>query len=184
MNYHEFFLNSVGNRDNVFKYVLGLLGNNPVDILEIGCLRDLSESARRSDGWSSMHFANHILNHGGSLTICDISKNSLENCQKALESLNINKLFLLEDGIEVIKKANKHYDLVFLDGSDHPTETFDQYSEIKERANYVLCDDFHTKGRLLKSKDIEHMLFTWPKNPHELALFGGESGVMEMELIE
>jgi len=167
----DIFEKTKGNRDPIFEDVLSYLNNNPANILEIGCLRECSISSRIGDGWSSYHFANYIDQYGGSLICCDTSESSINNCQKALSGLNINKRFINKSGTDFLKENPFFsFDLVFLDGSDSAEEMYEQYELTKGRASFIFCDDFHKKGRILKEKNIPAIVYKWPKNNHELAL--------------
>lgn len=183
----EIFEQGKGNRDPIFEDTLSYLNNKPANILEIGCLRDLSAASRRSDGWSSFHFAKYIEKYGGALTICDINNQSLDNCRTALQEINIVKLFNLIDGTEFLKgDGNKSYDLVFLDGSDDPNEMYEQYNLVKDRAELILCDDYHAKGSTMKNNNVPVILYKWDSADHELALTydGVTSSIKKMIEIE
>lgn len=183
----EIFEKTRGNRDPIFEDVLSYLNRNPANILEIGCLREHSISSRIGDGWSSYHFANYIDRYGGSLICCDTSESSINNCQKALSDLNINKQFINKSGTDFLKESQSlSFDLVFLDGSDSAEEMYEQYELTKDRANFIFCDDFHKKGKILKEKSIPAIVYKWPKNNHELALLynGVTSSVKMMVEVE
>ena len=82
--------------------------------------------------------------------VCDLSTESLGFCMKALSSYYSNACFHYSSGTDVLKKLNRRWDLVYLDGGENPQEMLHEYEA--SNAKYVLCDDFSTKGLLLKKK--------------------------------
>lgn len=171
MDYYKFFIESEGERDPIFDDALNYLDGKPAKILEIGALRDLSKDARIGDGWSSFHFSKYIFKYGGSLTVCDINDDSLSNCKKALANLEIDKVFNNIDGSEFLKNnPNEKYDLVFLDGGDDPSEMYKQYLLVKDRASFILCDDYHAKGKIMDGNGVPVIKYVCYNGTHQMAL--------------
>lgn len=173
MNYYQFFKNSVGNRDTIFNYVLEKFYNRPISILEIGCSRNLDAGSRMGDGWSSLHFYDYISANGGKLDIVDLDPGAIENCKLLLGShpdYPKNVKFHVDYGINLI---NKEYDLIYLDGGDNPNEMIEEYELIQKVSpnSIILCDDFHSKGSLLRQKYSNFELIKWNGNDHEMALY-------------
>jgi predicted O-methyltransferase YrrM len=181
-NLYDYWKNSINtqpSRDPIFLDVLSKFNNQEINVLEIGCARDLSNPARFGDGWSSLFWAEYILEHGGSLTCCDINSEALKNAASLLESININKTFIQIDGIELLKDNN--YDLIYLDGSDDPQQMLDQIKLCNLNNSYVFCDDFHTKGILITEKYSNYILYKL-KNNHQMALF--HKSIQSYQLVE
>lgn len=157
-------------RDPIFIGVLDIFKNKPINVLEIGCARSLS--GRYGDGWSSLFWADHILKNGGSLDVCDIDQNCIDNAKILLENFDkeISIKFITDDGINVLREVDK-YDIIYLDGSDDPNQMIDQLELCDLENKYVFCDDFHTKGSLVGLKYPNHILYVL-SNGHEMALFG------------
>jgi hypothetical protein len=157
-------------RDPIFIDVLNNFKDKPINVLEIGCARSLS--GRYGDGWSSLFWADHILKNGGSLDVCDIDQNCIDNAKILLENFDkeIKINFITDDGINVLQDVGK-YDIIYLDGSDDPNQMVDQLKLCNLDKNYVFCDDFHTKGSLASTIYPNHLLYKL-SNGHEMALFG------------
>lgn len=171
MNYYQYFLNSKGNRDSVFDYVLNCFNEKPINILEIGATRDLNLDSRQGDGWSTLHFVKYLNSFGGHLDICDISILSLENSELILkDSPAVSKKLFLSTGLDRLKENNQ-YDLIFLDGGDNPNEMIDEYNLINVQNTKILCDDFHSKGNKLRELNSNFILFKWENNAHEMAFY-------------
>jgi len=63
------------------------------------------------------------------------------------------------------------YDIIYLDGSDCPYQMMEQIKLCNLNKNIVLCDDFHTKGSIVKEYYHNSTLYRFP-NGHEMAVFG------------
>lgn len=171
-NFYEHWKNTLNkqlSRDPIFLDVLSLFNNNSINVLEIGCARDLNYQARFGDGWSSLFWADYILNNGGSLTSCDINNEALNRVNTLLENINIKFDTILIDGSEILKK-NNNYDLIYLDGSDCPHQMLDQMKLCDLNKSYVFCDDFNQKGVLVSQQYPNHILYKLSNN-HQMALF-------------
>ena len=182
--YYQAFKEIKGNRDIVFKTILDYFNRKSIDILEIGCARNLNTSSRQSDGWSTCFWADYICKNGGFLDIYDIDKKSTDNCRQLISAWLDKPEFDHSYDIEINNKECpldiEQYNLVFLDGGDDPIETLKQYDFFKGRG-VILINDFHTKGRLIKDKSDTLWRF---ENGHELACFGGPKlGVVELKLL-
>jgi predicted O-methyltransferase YrrM len=171
-NYFKYWketLNTQKSRDPIFLDVLSRFNNKPINILEIGCARDLNLQARFGDGWSSLFWADYILEYGGSLTSYDIDQSAIDRVNALLENIDIQFSSVVADGTEILKVNNK-YDLIYLDGSDSPYEMLEQMKLCDLVNSYVLCDDFHQKGILVHNNYPVHTLYQL-KNNHQMALF-------------
>lgn len=189
MNYYEHWQNSKGNRDLVFNDILKHF-QKPITILEIGVSRNLNPSVRGSDGWSSLYFGNHIKEYGGKLISVDLDELAINNCKILCEEIDkeINHDYYIDTGTNVLSKLNnEEINFIYLDGGDDPQEMIDEYDLILSRKYipFVLCDDYHTKGQLIRQKYPIHTLYKWPNNPHEMAFYGdGKRQLRMMQIIE
>ncbi len=197
MNYWEYFKSTTGNRDFVFQDILSEFNGRPLQICEIGCARNKDLRARKGDGWSSFHFLDYIMRHGGALDIVDIDPTNLANCRVLLESYFpdptdiIYRLgFYCRDGesyLHYIKPFVKPYDLVFLDGGDDPKQTLAQFCELN-RGEKVLIDDFHSKGILMSAVYPDYRCYRWTALPWdkapEMAAYGFGSGLIKCKHLE
>lgn len=167
--YYNFFKNTEGARDYIFQNTCKLLNSKPAKIIEIGCSRNISESSRFSDGWSSYFWYDYVKENGGSLDIYDIDQSALDNCKKLFENLsdeNIN--FICDDGTKYI---TDNYDLAYLDGSDCPNEMLNQFEKIDRKKTIILCDDFDNKGSILRNIHKDFLLMHLKNTPFEMALY-------------
>lgn len=177
--YYEAFKNIKGNRDIVFKTVLNYFDNRSINIIEIGCARDLNIKSRQSDGWSTCFWVDYIIKNGNKVEIYDVNETSIKNCGEIIKywtkkpSSKIRILNKLYEG------DYKGFDLAFLDGSDNPEETFSQYEKCKQaKIEIILIDDFQSKGRLIK--DTPDIVWKW-RNGHKVAVYGIKMGEIEVE---
>lgn len=181
-SYYSIFKDNVGNRDAVFDSVLSHFKPNPLNILEIGCARNLDPKSRQSDGWSTCFWADYLMEFGGSLDVFDISQESLDNCKILLEEwINWNlRIFFFNNWQE---SFDQKYDLVFLDGGDDPQQTLDQFKVFEEQGvEVILVDDFHTKGKLLNKYKAPDSVWTFD-NGHQLAAYGLNLGIINLKLL-
>lgn len=173
MSHYHTFKSVRGNRDSVFISLLAKLEGKAAQILEIGVARDLSSGARQGDGWSSMHFGEYVSLYGGHLDLVDISEGSLTNCTALMESLPTRPSYQthLLDGRVFLKEAIRFYDIILIDGSDDPGEMVECFNLAAPISRHILCDDFQTKGKLLRLVQPAFHLFKWENNPHEMSLY-------------
>ena len=55
---------------------------------------------------------------------------------------------------------SRDYDIYYLDGSNDPKETLEQYVKIKDKQGIVIIDDYNIKGTLideLKPKNFDYL---------------------------
>lgn len=168
--YYRKFKKLKNDRDFVFKDVLKLFNKQPIKILEIGTIRNVDvEEGKSGDGYSTLFWCEYIKKHGGRLTICDTSILSIVNCKRVIDDFidQIDIEFITGDGNDYL---NKDYDLIYLDGSDDPNVTFEQFKKISRTKTYILCDDFHTKGQILRNFYRDFEVFKCNET-HEMALY-------------
>lgn len=65
----------------------------------------------------------------------------------AASTLNYDMELCYGDAINFITKED--YDIYYLDGSNEPQETLDQFNLIKDKNATIIVDDFNIKGKLL-----------------------------------
>lgn len=167
--YYKHFKSTKAGRDYIFDNLRKILGGRSAKIMEIGCARNLSFSARSSDGWSSYFWLEYIQYHGGQLDIFDIDQDALDNCKQLFEGMDcLNVNFICDDALNYI---NNDYDLIFLDGSDCPKEMLNQFKKIDRTKSMILCDDFNSKGSLLSVEYPNYILFYLENAPFQMALY-------------
>ena len=126
--------------------------SGPMNILEIGTIRDLDPGAWAGDGWSTFWWCDYIKENGGKLTVVDINPSTIEACKTAVSDF-VNEIeveFHADDGAKFI---SSDYDFIYLDGSDCPDEMLKQFNDIDRSKTAILCDDFSQKGVHLLEQD-------------------------------
>ena len=134
-------------RDFIFKSVLDLFNGGPVLIFQVGGIETFDLQWRIYSGWSDTLFGQYIRDNGGELTVVDINMNSLAHSKYAASKLGYDVNEVYGDAIDHISSG---YDIYYLDGSDDPQETFEQFKQIEHEDCVVLVDDFKIKGVTLK----------------------------------
>lgn len=170
--YYDYWKNSINtqlSRDPIFLDILSKFNNQPINVLEIGCARSIDNQSRYGDGWSSLFWADYILQYGGSLVSCDIDEISINNVNILLKNIPIKFDPIVADGCQILKEKNK-YDLIYLDGSACPQQMLDQIKLCDINYSYVLCDDFTIKGILIE-KEYDKYIRYQLQNGHQMALF-------------
>ena len=138
---------NVPTRDYIFYDVLAKFNDKPVSVFQIGGIETFDVNWRIGSGWSDIIFGQYISKHGGKLTIADINLNALANSLYAAHKLGYEIQDVYGDAINHIAPG---YDIYYLDGSDDPQETFDQFKKIENEKCVIISDDFKIKGTLLK----------------------------------
>lgn len=143
-------------RDIIFKSILDTYNNRPIKIFQIGAIETLDNPLFRiGSGWSDIIFGNYIKSNGGLLNIVDISLDHLAN--SCLMSMYLEYSINLNHG-DAINYITDVYDIYYLDGSNDPQETLDQFNKVVSFNTkcHIIVDDFSIKGTMI---DIEKFLF-------------------------
>jgi len=140
-------------RDEIFHNVLKSFNEQPVKIFQVGCIETFNINWRIGSGWSDLIFGDYIKKHGGKLSLCDISLDNIAHSILAANKLGYNIEPCYGDAIGFIEQDV--YDIYYLDGSNDPQETLDQFLKIKHNESVVIVDDFQIKGTLLNNFDFE-----------------------------
>ena len=118
---------------------------DPKVIVEIGTQRH--GLSRTDDGQSTEIFAEW----GDEVWSVDTDPLALEKAKEAVgEKVN----FVQEDGVEFLKKFNKPINLLYLDGSNDPIETAQQYSVCIVQGVVVLDDCMKINDHPLGKGDV------------------------------
>lgn len=134
-------------RDNIFYTILNSFNDAPIKIFQIGAIETFNINWRIGSGWSDIIFGEYIKTYGGKLTICDINLDNLAHSYLASKKLGYDIDICYGDAINYINKEN--YDIYYLDGSNDPEETLNQFNRIKDKSCIVIVDDFDIKGKNL-----------------------------------
>ena len=113
-------------RDPVFRKVLDEANGRPLNIFQVGAIETLEGLAwRMGSGWSDIIWGEYIKQYGGSLTIVDINMNHLGHSLLAAQKLGYEVDLIYGDATDHIE--SRDYDIYYLDGSNDPKETLEQY---------------------------------------------------------
>lgn len=134
-------------RDPIFADVLALFKLKPVKVFQVGAIETFDFQWRLYSGWADIIFGEYIQKYGGVLTVVDISLNSLSHSMLAANSLGYQMSPMYGDAIDYIIPT---YDIYYLDGSNDPQETLDQYKKIENSECVVIVDDWLIKGTRLR----------------------------------
>ena len=147
-------------RDPVFLWCLDKFDSRPVKIFQVGAIETFNSNWRIGSGWSDLIFGQYIKENGGSLTVADIDLDHLANSHYAAAMMKYEVNLIHDDAGKCMPDD---CDIYYLDGSNDPKETFDQYLDIKDLNAIVIVDDFKIKGTLLKNhleeNNIGYLLF-------------------------
>ncbi|UQA93699.1 class I SAM-dependent methyltransferase [Streptomyces halobius] len=134
---------------------------NGLDLLETGCIRNTAPGHRLADGWSTLTFAQHVRDYGGSVASVDL------NTSQAKLVLNsaglIDKVELINDDsvktLQGLRGEGRAFDFVLLDSGNDPALIFREYqvaTEMVRRPSLIAIDDVKyypdahgTKGELV-----------------------------------
>lgn len=134
-------------RDPVFYMAVNSFQKKPVKIFQIGAIETFNINWRVGSGWSDMIFGKYIKKYGGKLTIADINLDNLSHSYMAAKQLGYDIEVCYGDAMNYIQKED--YDIYYLDGSNDPQETLDQFNIVKNKNAIIIVDDFKIKGTLL-----------------------------------
>ena len=146
-------------RDDIFASVLSEFGPKPIRICQVGAIETFVYDWRIGSGWSDLIFGEHIKQYGGELTIIDTNLDNLANSVLAATKLQYDINAVYGNAIDHIDNT---YDVYYLDGSNDPQETLDQFNKVKDTDSIVLIDDYFIKGSLIEAENydiITHKIF-------------------------
>jgi hypothetical protein len=134
-------------RDYVFKNILKLYENKTTNIFQLGAIETFDNWLFRiGSGWSDIWFGPHVQKYGGTFSVADISLDHLANSNLMSKQLSYNVDLYHGNGIEYL---DDKYDIYYLDGSNDPRETLEQFKKIlsfNKKNIHILVDDFAIKG--------------------------------------
>ena len=112
-------------RDGLFNNILSLFNNKPINVFQIGAIETFDIGWRIGSGWSDIIFGTYIKNYGGKITVVDINLNNLAHSYFAASNLGYDIEICYGDASNFIRKED--YDIYYLDGSNDPQETLNQF---------------------------------------------------------
>jgi hypothetical protein len=136
-------------RDSIFKSILASFECNPVSVFQVGAIETFRFSWRIGSGWSDMIWGEYVAQHGGRITVADISIDNLANSTLAAVKLGYEDKLQTFHG-NAINYIEEGYDIYYLDGSDDPFEMLNQFNKIKHTSSIVIMDDYRVKGGMVE----------------------------------
>jgi hypothetical protein len=139
----------------------GACAREQLDLLETGSIRNSAPGHRLADGWSTLTFAEHVRDHGGSITSVDLNTSE---AKVVLESEGLADKVELIDGDSVktlleLRENGRSFDLVLLDSGNDPDLIFREYQvavKMVRHPSLIVVDDVKchpdshgTKGELV-----------------------------------
>jgi predicted O-methyltransferase YrrM len=128
------------------------LGRDSLRILETGMIRGTTDNYRTGDGWSTLTFAEHVRDHGGSLTSIDIDPEAAVAARAVLEQHELDS-----DSVELVtghsidvlagvayRSKVPVFDVVLLDSANDPDLILHEYLTVYRlitSGGFVLIDD-------------------------------------------
>jgi len=108
-------------RNGSFLEVLSILEKEyqePIVIVETGCIRNTSEESKFGDGWSTLNWEYYAKNTNSRVFVVDIDNNHLEKSKQVVPPSEWVE-YTKSDSIEYLEKFDKKIDLLFLDSYDY-----------------------------------------------------------------
>lgn len=124
------------------------IGRATLDIVETGTIRGAGDEYRTGDGWSTVAFAEHVYNHGGTFTSIDLDV-STARAVLAGNADRLDRYVALVEGhsIEVLTGyavEGLRFDVVSLDSDNDAQLILDEYlitSTMLRRPGLLIVDD-------------------------------------------
>lgn len=93
-------------------------GNDPITIVETGCIRGTSDESKMGDGWSTLNWEFYAKQTNSTVYVVDINAEHIKRSQQIVpESEHVK--YTLSDSVEYLKNFEGGIDLLFLDSFDY-----------------------------------------------------------------
>jgi hypothetical protein len=164
-------------------------GRTDLAILETGSIRNEAEEYHQNDGWSTLTFAQHVKEHGGSLTSVDLDITAADvvlNRHGLRDTVNL----VQEHSIDFLGwsiAAGARYDVILLDSANDADLILHEYMLAKHLgAGLILVDDVEPgSATVVKGHKLLPMLNAHGASPRLLRRTGAGSfsvGVLAVDL--
>jgi hypothetical protein len=108
-------------RDDSFTVLFDILNdtyNEPINIVETGCIREINDDFKFGDGWSTLNWEYYCKKTGSKTFVVDISKIHIDRSKTIVpESKYVS--YTLDDSINFLNNFNSKIDLLYLDSFDY-----------------------------------------------------------------
>jgi len=108
-------------RNNSYLKVIEILENEyqqPITIVETGCIRNLSDEYKNGDGWSTLNWEYYAKKTNSIVYTVDINQEHI-NQSKQIVPPSVYVNYNVGDSVEFLNKFDKKIDLLFLDSFDY-----------------------------------------------------------------
>jgi len=108
-------------RNKSFLKVIEILNeeyNEPITIVETGCIRNVTEESKIGDGWSTLNWKYYSDKTKSDIHIVDINKHHINQSKKIVPPTEL-LIYYESDSVEFLKTFNKKIDLLFIDSFDY-----------------------------------------------------------------
>lgn len=126
-------------RNNSFTKILQILEETykrPINIVETGCIRNISDESKFGDGWSTLNWEYYAKKTGSKVFVVDINEYHLIQSKKIVPPSEFVE-YTHDDSINYLNNFNDRIDLLFLDSFDY----------CGDEANILACHN-HSLGEV------------------------------------
>lgn len=107
-------------RNNSFLKVIEILNNEynePITIVETGCIRNVTEESKIGDGWSTLNWDHYSKKTDSEVYVVDINEGHINQSKKIVPETELLKYYM-DDSVNFLQNFNKKIDLLFIDSFD------------------------------------------------------------------
>lgn len=108
-------------RNNSFLKVIEILEekyNEPITIVETGCIRNVTEESKFGDGWSTLNWDYYAKKTNSKVYVVDINEGHLNQSKKIVPPSEFVE-YTQDDSVHYLQNFDKKIDLLFVDSYDY-----------------------------------------------------------------
>jgi hypothetical protein len=108
-------------RNNSFLKIIEILEetyNEPIVIVETGCIRNITEDSKFGDGWSTLNWCYYAKKTNSKVYVVDINENHLNQSKKIVPPSEFVE-YTQDDSVQYLQTFDKKIDLLFVDSYDY-----------------------------------------------------------------
>lgn len=108
-------------RNNSFLKVIEILEktyNEPIIIVETGCIRNITEESKIGDGWSTLNWEYYAKKTNSKVYVVDIDEGHLNQSKKIVPPSEFVE-YAKDDSVNYLQNFDKKIDLLFIDSYDY-----------------------------------------------------------------
>ena len=134
------------NREPTFARLFELMNNEPQAIVETGTIRH--HAWARSDGHSTIRFANYVRACGGLLRSIDIDKHAVSLSKSLVGDVGRHDIEVIEaNSVEWLRKNSGYIDILYLDSANDAELILEEVKMASDQLTdeaFILIDDTDT----------------------------------------